>query len=43
MKPWGTETHGLSGNVIESITGQGSLKNVTAFRLRVPLPQLAPC
>lgn len=43
MKPCSTEAHGLAVNVIESIMGQGSLKNVIAFRLTVcPASPAAP-
>lgn len=39
-----TETRGLAGNVIEPITGQGSLKNVIALQLRLhPASPAAPC
>lgn len=44
MKPWSTETHGLAGNVTESITGQGSLKNVIALQWELcPASPAAPC
>lgn len=37
------ETPGLAGNVAESITGQGSLKNVIALQLKVhPASPAAP-
>lgn len=38
------ETHGLAGNVTESITGQGSLKNVIALQWKLcPASPAAPC
>lgn len=44
MKPQSTEAHGLAGNVTESITGQGSLKNVIALQLKLhPASPAAPC
>lgn len=39
-----TETRGLAGNVIEPITGQGSLKNVIALPWSLnSAPPAAPC
>lgn len=44
VKPWSTEAHGLPGNVTESITSQGSLKNVIALQLKLhPASPAAPC